>query len=59
MTNISYLFIILLGRRSQHAKNIAHIIDTLLRSHIYKIVVIHWISYQGPVAQRADSLSSG
>ena len=26
--------------------NIVYIIDKLLRNHIYKIIVVHWISYQ-------------
>ena len=35
-------------------QNITYIIDKLLRNHIYKIIVIHWISYEpfeqpGPV----------
>ena len=31
---------------SLNANKFAHIIDRLLRNHIYKIIVIHWISYQ-------------
>ena len=27
-------------------QNITYIIDKLLRNHIYKIIVIHWISYE-------------
>ena len=27
-------------------QNIEHIIDKLLRNHVYKIIVIHWKSYQ-------------
>ena len=26
--------------------NIGNMIDKLLRNHIYKIIIIHWISYQ-------------
>ena len=26
--------------------NIGYIINKLLRNHVYKIIVIHWISYQ-------------
>ena len=36
-------------------QNIGYIIDKLLRNHIYKIEVIHWISYQ-PFAQPGPGL---
>ena len=32
---------------------IGYIINKLLRNHIYKIIVIHWISYQA-FEQQAD-----
>ena len=27
-------------------QNVTYIIDILLRNHIHKIIVIHWISYE-------------
>ena len=39
-------------------QNIGNIIDKLLRNHIYKIIIIHWISYQ-PFEQPGPDLCYG
>ena len=39
-------------------QNITYIIDKLLRNHIHKIIVIHWISYE-PFEQPGPELAEG
>ena len=39
-------------------QNITYTIDKLLRNHIYKIIVIHWISYE-PFEQPGPDICTG